>query len=332
MSYRSPKGFTGWSQFGILFAFVGVGLILAGIAQVVIGFMIADPKLSVGDQLKAMATDLLKPENIFSLQLSQAISTFLLMFIPAFIYTRICYGRDKLWMGFSPRINGWQILIGFVVIIAANIAAGLLADLSKQILSNFPAINKWAQQKENEYNDLAIAISSIKGTWGAYFTGLVIMAFLPAIFEEVLFRGALQNLLVRWLKAPVVAIIITACVFSFIHGTVYSFLSRALLGFVLGWLYYRSKNIWVSILAHFFNNALVVTQLFVIARSGEKLDLSKLDESAPLWLEILAVMAIYGLFVLYEKVCLKNREAIEADEQKLWAAAEARNKDNWNNY
>lgn len=318
MSYRSAKGFTGWAQLGILFAFIGVGLILAAIAQGVIGLSLTDHSLPLDKQLLSLEKILTDPRNSFYLQLSQAVSTLLLMFLPAFVYMRICHGKDPLWLGFSPRINVWQVIIGFFVIMGANFAAGMLADVSKYICSFFPDFNKWALAKENAYNEMALAISSIKSSWGAFFLALIIMAFLPAVFEEVLFRGALQNLLVRWTKNPWAGIIITSLIFSLIHGTVYSFLSRALLGFALGWLYYRSKNLWVNIFAHFFNNAIVVVQLFVIARSNEKMDISKLDEKTPLPLALFSVLALIGLFILFDRVSAKKRAAIETDEQKLW--------------
>lgn len=106
------------------------------------------------------------------------------------------------------------------------------------------------------------------------------MAFFPALFEEVFFRGALQNLLVRWWKAPLLAIVVTSFIFSFIHLSVYLFISRALLGFILGLLYYRTKNIWVNVIAHFLNNVIAVTQLFVMSNQKEKMDISKLEPIA----------------------------------------------------
>lgn len=318
MSYKSVKGFSGWGQLGVLFGFIGVGFILTAIAQLVIGLQLVDANLSFQQKAEAMLKALLDPKNNFYLQLSQVIGTFLLMFLPAVIYMRICHGKNALWLGFSPRINALQVMLGFLIMLCANLVAGPVADASKWAIDHFPGMHKWAQGLEDTYNEQAIAISNIKDSWGAFFTALVIMAFLPAVFEEMLFRGALQNLFVRWWQRPVLAIVFTALVFSFIHGTAYSFLSRAILGFVLGWMYYRSKNIWVNILAHFFNNAVVVIQLFVMARSHEKIDASKLDQRMPFWLELLSIAILYGLFVLFEMVSAKKRAAIETDEQKLW--------------
>jgi len=327
MVYRSAKGLTGWAQLGILIAFIGIGLVIAVIVQVMMVLPLTDPSLPFTERMLSMEKVMMDPKNSFQLQLMQAVSTLVLMFIPAYFWSRVCNGKESLWLGFSSKINLWQVLIVVVVMLAASVCASGLAEATKHVFSYFPRANSWALAKENAYNNLALAISSIKPTWGAFFMGLVIMAFLPAMFEEILFRGALQNLLVRWTKAPILSIIITALVFSLVHGTVYSFLSRALLGFALGWLYYRSKNIWVNILAHFFNNGIVVLQLFLIARSNEKLDLEKMDQPMPLGIELVALAALYGAFVLFDRVSAKKRAAIEADEENLWAKKKAEH--NW---
>jgi len=143
------------------------------------------------------------------------------------------------------------------------------------------------------------------------------MAFFPAMFEEIFFRGAMQNLLVRWWKAPLIAIIFTSVVFSLIHMSVYLFLSRAVLGFVLGLMYQRSKNIWVNIMAHFLNNAFALSQLFWMSKQTQKVDLEKLDPKVSMWMGIVAIGITYGLFLLFERVSTKNRMKVDLKEQEL---------------
>jgi ABC-type antimicrobial peptide transport system permease subunit len=100
--------------------------------------------------------------------------------------------------------------------------------------------------------------------------------------------------------------------------SVYLFLSRAVLGFVLGLMYQRSKNIWVNIGAHFLNNALALIQLFWASRHTAVTGIDKQDTFVPLWLALLAAAAIYGLFRLFEKVSQKNRFLISFEEQNLF--------------
>jgi membrane protease YdiL (CAAX protease family) len=81
------------------------------------------------------------------------------------------------------------------------------------------------------------------------------IAIIPAICEELLFRGVLMPLLAKMTRNIHVAIWITAALFSLIHMQFYGFLPRMLMGAVLGYLVIWSGSLWTAILAHFVNNA-----------------------------------------------------------------------------
>ena len=317
MEYRSAKGFSGWGQFGILFAFIGAGFIIAAIIQFSIGFKLIDANLSTAQWPDAMLKALIDPKNTAWLQISQIASTFFLLFLPAVIYSWICNGKSFLWLGFSQRINLWQILLGFCIIFCAGLIAQPAEELSKQVIAHFPGFNKWAKGLEDTYSQTVMAISNLK-TWGSLIVAIITIAFFPAMFEEVFFRGAMQNLFVKWWKKPLLAIVVTSLIFSFIHGEAYPFLSRAILGFALGLLYYQSKNIWVNIIAHLINNSIALAQMFIIARSNEKPDVSKIDQQFPVWMGLVSIGVIYFIFVLFKRVSAKNKAAIEMDELKLF--------------
>jgi membrane protease YdiL (CAAX protease family) len=228
----------------------------------------------------------------------------------------ICHGKNKFWLGFNKHINPGQIILGFFLIFLANVIANPLADLSKMLLTNFPDLNALGMRMEAEYTEQVMALSNLK-SWGEFLMAIVIMAFFPALFEEIFFRGAVQNLLERWWKMPLLAVLVTSLLFSLIHMSVFLFLSRALLGFVLGLMYQRSKNLWVNIIAHFLNNTVAVIQLFWISRHAEKVEVDKLDPKIPLWGALLALGITIGLFVLFEKASSKNRKQIAFEEQNL---------------
>jgi hypothetical protein len=81
------------------------------------------------------------------------------------------------------------------------------------------------------------------------------IAIIPAICEELLFRGVLMPLLGKMTRNIHIAIWITAALFSLIHMQFYGFLPRLLMGAVLGYLVIWSGSLWTAILAHFVNNA-----------------------------------------------------------------------------
>ena len=318
MVYKSVKGYTGAAQLGFLFVFLGLGFILAGIAQAIIAFQMVPAGTSFVSLPDALLVAMKDPKNVSYSRLMQFSGTFFLLFVPAVICSWISNGKNKFWLGFNPYLNLYQVLLGFLIMFTANIMASPLEDLTKAIVVHFPSFDATAKSLENTYNDQVVALSNLT-SWPEFLMALVIMAFLPALFEEVFFRGLVQNLFVRWWKRPLIAIIVTSLLFSLIHGSIYLFLSRAVLGFALGLLYFKTKNIWINVIAHFLNNAIALAQLFSMSNSKDKLDMSKLDPKIDWWFALIAIGVLCFLFRFLSRYSVKNIFKINAKEQLLVA-------------
>lgn len=113
---------------------------------------------------------------------------------------------------------------------------------------------------------------------GGLLANLLTVALVPAVCEELLFRGGVQNLFERWFGrsgkawAPHAAVWVTAVIFSLIHGEVFSFMPRLLLGAMLGYIYIYSGSIVPNMLVHFVNNAIVVVTYWLTARGVLDID------------------------------------------------------------
>lgn len=157
-----------------------------------------------------------------------------------------------------------KILIAIVfmlsIIPAIEFVASLNASYSfpesmKSIEEYFRSIDASAM----EATQRALAGSGV----GMFVLNLVALAITPAICEEMFFRGILQNYLVGATKNKHVAILLTALIFSAIHMQFSGLLPRFILGAVLGYMFYSSGSLWLSIVAHATNNALVVCAAFL---------------------------------------------------------------------
>ncbi len=97
--------------------------------------------------------------------------------------------------------------------------------------------------------------------WGLW-QSLALVALLPAVCEEVAFRGALLPSLLRR-PSPVRAIAIAAVIFAAAHFDPVRFPAVLLVGLALGWLAWRSGSTWPGVVAHALNNgaAVLVTAL-----------------------------------------------------------------------
>ena len=126
---------------------------------------------------------------------------------------------------------------------------------------------------------------------------LLVVALIPAICEEVFFRAGIQNLMQKWMKNPHVAIWLTALIFSLVHGEIFSFMPRFVLGALLGYLYVYGGSLLPNMMAHFVNNALVVVLYWLVARG-----VLDIDPEAPLnldWgLTVLCTVAAVVLFIV----------------------------------
>jgi hypothetical protein len=131
---------------------------------------------------------------------------------------------------------------------------------------------------------------------------LIIVALLAAVGEELLFRGAMQNIIIEWTKNKHTAVWITAILFSAMHAQFYGFLPRMLLGVVLGYLYIWSGSLWLSMLFHFLNNGLAVLFSYLIGKGT----ISETAETVgagdtPVYFVLLSLVVSAGLmFVIYK--------------------------------
>lgn len=86
---------------------------------------------------------------------------------------------------------------------------------------------------------------------------LTLLALLPAVCEEMLFRGILQNGLLQKMSQPS-AILIAGTLFAAYHLNPWLFPFYVVLGILFGWIYIRTNSLPLAMLAHFVNNAVGV--------------------------------------------------------------------------
>ena len=134
-------------------------------------------------------------------------------------------------------------------------------------------------------------------TFGGLLFNLLVIALIPAVGEELTFRGVLQQSLTRGLKNPHVAIFLSAAIFSFIHFQFLGFLPRMFLGILLGYMFYVSGSLWTSILMHFVNNGAAVVLYYLNHKGIINVDVDHFGAVDSLWMVGLSVVATIALIV-----------------------------------
>ncbi|MCP3929043.1 MAG: CPBP family intramembrane metalloprotease [Bacteroidetes bacterium] len=183
------------------------------------------------------------------------LTTFLL---PALFTGFIVYKRRwvrQLLLAKWPEGNA--VLMGALFIMVSFPLAQFIYYLNQQI-----PLPDWAMSMESSTENLIKGILVMDSPMELVFN-LFIIALIPAIGEELVFRGFLQKKLEAYFSNPILAIWVTAFIFSAIHFQLQGFFPRMFLGAILGYLLYWTNNLWVPIFAHFVNNAMqVVAQYF----------------------------------------------------------------------
>ncbi len=91
--------------------------------------------------------------------------------------------------------------------------------------------------------------------------GVVSMALLAPIVEEMMFRGAIQGYLMRRCSNAWTGIIVTALIFGAIHMNPQQVVYATLLGLIFGWIYYRTRSLLPVIVGHVLNNSVAVASM-----------------------------------------------------------------------
>jgi uncharacterized protein len=301
-----------------LLAFVVIilaSLLFVSLAGLVIGTMIFGQ--AVAQSLPRME-DLSDPTMIAQLKFFQIISQFGLFIIPVLIFLLLAGNKRAgyLQAGMPGRKVFW-IIAACVLIIALPLVNWLV---EVNMLVKFPpslqGMEAWMKAQEESAAHLTEAFLSSNSIPG-FLVNFFMIALIPAIGEEFVFRGVLLRLFREWTKNIHVSVIITALLFSFIHFQFYGFLPRFLMGVLLGYLMYWSGSIWVPVLAHFVNNATAVVVAFLSASGYISVDFSTFGSSNSAWIILISGLSTTLLiFYMWKKrTPVREEPAIPDQEQ-----------------
>jgi uncharacterized protein len=316
---RNSKNFSYVSQIGILLGLIGAGLILGTLISAFAWLMMT------GRPILEIEADMLKPQYFNAVMAMQVLSTFFLFFLPVYFFSLICYRKPVKFLGFNTNINLKQVFIMLGILLLTFPLSGALAEFNKII----PLPINWATKFKAMEDSRALQEAALINinSFSRYIISLIVIGFLPGLFEEVCFRAGVQNILTRWLKGPWVAIIITSIIFSLVHISYYGFLVRFALGVILGFIFYYSGSIWLGVLFHFLYNGLQVTALYVYTLSANK-NPKDIEESFPAWAGVLALVFLIYLFIKFREISLLQKAKIKDDDEHdddfdTWAIAQS---------
>lgn len=206
--------------------------------------------------------------------------------------------------------QAFYILISITLLIVSIPLAEQFALLNKNL--SLPELLKGLEETLKQAEKSAAALTDILVHYNGpvnFLLVFIVIAIIPAIGEELVFRGILQNELIQIWGKKHFAIWVTGFVFSFIHFQFFGFLPRMLLGVLFGYCYLWTNSLWVPMAMHFINNALT---LIVSAFFRESLLNASQQENAAfdIRLFIAYIVAQVAFLFLYYKF-VRQRQSKE---------------------
>jgi membrane protease YdiL (CAAX protease family) len=161
--------------------------------------------------------------------------------------------------------------------------------------AGFEELEKWMKSSEANLAQLTKFLVNFKSETD-FAIGILVIAGIAALGEEIFFRGVLQSIFLRYLGNKHVAVWLAAAIFSFIHFQFYGFFPRMFLGAFFGYLYVWYGSIWVPILAHFFNNAWTLTMFYMYQEKNISINPEDLVSEIPWWSAAFSVL-LMGFYI-----------------------------------
>jgi len=177
-------------------------------------------------------------------------------------------------------------------------------NLGISLPDRLSGIEEKIHSAEQDAQDMMGAFLSTTSIWG-FIVNLVMIAVIPALGEEFLFRGVIQRILTEWFKNHHVAIIVSAILFSVMHFQFLGFLPRMTLGILFGYLFVWSRTIWIPVIAHFINNAMAVVFVYLYSDGVIQYDLDTVGSTGETLIytgfSVLAVAMMLSGIYYYER-------------------------------
>lgn len=236
-----------------------------------------------------------------TLKLVTSASQVLFMLLPALLLGRaIYYDLTKVIRAYKPQVKDILIFSGGMLVLIFLIQSYMymqtytlerLAE-SSVFFSEFKSIlDQMNQLVESSYKSILKYSNPFE-----LILGFITIAIVPALCEEVFFRGYVQRSFeLKW--TPFKGALVTAIIFGLFHLNFYGLLPLIAIGLFLGYSLYKTNSILIPMILHFLNNALSYVAFLIYGE--EELSVSTGIESEALYSQIFMFILLLSVFLLF---------------------------------
>ena len=248
----------------------------------------------------------------------QLLQTFLaigLFLLPTVVMVRLCCEGslwDNLMVSRRPKLLQLAVCVGAMVVSAPLVTWLQEVNLQMTLPDSMAAIEDWMREREASANEMVRKLTESPDV-SCFVINIFVLALLPGLCEEMFFRVGVQTRLLgdKTRIRGYWAVVLAAVLFSALHLQFFGFLPRMVLGAVLGIILLITGNVWYSVLAHFANNIIAVTEAYIEARGVE---LTQPQWMETWWAVVLSAVATALMLVLLYRIEKKSKNALKFRE------------------
>lgn len=258
-------------------------------------------------EISSIYNNPLEPGNTSILKFLQFFNSIGLFILPGLIFYLI-FQRNQIKQTFRISISLPIFLLTILISLSSLPLIGYLGEwnASLELPSVFHEIELWMKTAEDKAAKLTEAFLQMESQEDLLIN-LILIAILPAIGEELIFRGILQKTINQGLNNKHWGVWISALLFSAIHLQFYGFFPRVLLGAVFGYLFLWSRNLWIPIFAHFLNNGIAVLISYRFGFNSMEKQLEESDTTQSLLLFLVSCLFFLAFILSFRKYALRER-------------------------
>jgi len=280
--------------------FTALVILVSGISVMVLsialGWLIYGVNLT---DMQNLIQDTSNPKNLSILKFFQTLQSIGVFIIPPFIVAWFLSDHVSVFLRYNNKPVFKSVLLVIAIIYFSNPLINWLTEINSNL--SLPewmsSVEIWMQNSEDQATKITEAFLSTTSLT-TLFTNIAMIGILPALGEELLFRGIIQQLFKKKFGNAHVAIWISAALFSALHMQFFGFLPRLILGAMFGYMLEWSGTLWLPMIAHFVNNATAVVAYYLMQKGliGSGIDKTGTSEDGSFYLAIVSIIFLFAFF------------------------------------
>ncbi len=290
--------------------FVGLLIVASAIVVTLLAFGMGLPFFGLEAIMGAFTGNLNNIAVLKYFQMSQSIALFI---VPAWL-AGVLFGKSTPRFLHFTRFNVSSLTV--LMVAFTMLAAIPLIDFTGYVNQQvhlpdwMNGFEQWMLHMEENGLILIEKFTRVH-TLGGLLINILMIGLLPALGEEMLFRGTIQPLVQKITKNAHVAVWFTAFLFSAMHMQFLGFIPRLLLGAIMGYLLVWSGSLWLPITAHFVNNTTGVVLYFLYYNNHFNLNPDNLGMATDILPLLLSIVLVSALMFGIKKQCKPTVETPE---------------------